>query len=170
MPACTLKEISNLWGINSSLFFQNIDSRVKGTQGLRQVDTPLSHWGPKTGALANCVTAAGYKQECWSKPHEWNCDWRWNMGIFFEPDIKEKIKMWVGENDERTQVARRARTSKRIVCILFWLPWNGGSNWYTRRQECYWNILPRFGSFCCSKSLYCSPSLYRRTQNQDPSW
>ena len=40
---CTVEEISSLCGINSSLFFQNIDSRVKGTQGLRQVDTPLSH-------------------------------------------------------------------------------------------------------------------------------
>ena len=39
---------------------------------------------------------------------------------FYEPDSKEKNKLWVGENDERPQVARRARTLKtHYVCIMF---------------------------------------------------
>jgi hypothetical protein len=41
------------------------------------------------------------------------------MGNFYEPDSKEKNKVCIGENDERLQIARRARISKRIMYALF---------------------------------------------------
>jgi histone-lysine N-methyltransferase SETMAR len=38
---------------------------------------------------------------------------------FYEPDGKEKNKVWVSENDERPRIASRACTSKRIMYALF---------------------------------------------------
>jgi hypothetical protein len=37
----------------------------------------------------------------------------------YEPDGKEKNKVWVGENDKRPKIARRARISNHIMYALF---------------------------------------------------
>ena len=38
---------------------------------------------------------------------------------FFEPDCKENNKVWVGENGARPKIARRNKTSRRVMYALF---------------------------------------------------
>lgn len=116
---CTVEEIGNLCGINSSSVFQILTHVLK----LRKV---CARWIPhllteeqkRERVRIASQLLDRYKNADQNRMNEIvTGDETWVY--FYEPDGKEKNKVWVGENDERPQIARRARTSKRIMYALF---------------------------------------------------
>lgn len=116
---CTVEEISDLCGINSSSVFQILTRVLK----LRKV---CARWIPHLltdDQKYERVRIASQLLDTYKNADQKRMnvivtgDETWVY--FYEPDSKQKNKVWVGENDGRPQIARRARTSKRIMYALF---------------------------------------------------
>ena len=116
---CTVEEISSLCGINSSSVFQILTRVLK----LRKVCARLIPCLLTEDQKRERVRIASELLDIYNNADQNSMneivtgDETWVY--FYKPDSKEKNKVWVGENDERPKVARRSRTSKRIMYALF---------------------------------------------------
>lgn len=115
----TVEEIGRICGINSSGVFYILKEVLK----LRKV---CARWIPhlltdvqkQERVRIASLLLARYKNADQRRLNEVvTGDETWVY--FYEPAGKENNKVWVGQNDDRPQIARRNRTSKRIMYALF---------------------------------------------------
>ena len=115
----SVEEIGDLYGINSSAVFYILKEVLK----LKKV---CARWIPhlltneqKGGRVEKASQLlARYKNADFRRLHEIvTGDETWLY--FFEPDCKENNKVWVSENGARPQIARRNKTSRRVMYALF---------------------------------------------------
>lgn len=115
----TVDELATLSGINSSAVFTILKERLMLKKVCaRWVPHILSDEQKRDRVMKSTELLRMYK----------DCDPRRLREIvtgdetwvyFFEPENKENNKVWIGESDERPQIARRSRTVRRVMYALF---------------------------------------------------